>query len=207
SRRKKRLSKRTGANGGVTQRPAQTRREASRVAPRRLKASAKPVSRASRARRTSSSREGSGAGRASRSPVSSNSSRRAAATSPGTRSGPGSPVPPPSDSGKPAAGGPSPAPAGVPATGRAASARDRPPPGKACQPPMKGSSSARRIQYTSIPPSLRRHGTTEAEGRIGGRAGPPAAPPARDKLRNTSSYRLSPGFVLTVPLISAPLLP
>ena len=61
--------------------------------------------------------------------------------------GPGSgPAPSASASGGAAAAVPSASPRGIPATGSPASERDRPPPGKACQPPMNGSASARRTQ-------------------------------------------------------------
>ncbi len=203
-RRKKRLSKRSGAKGGVSQRPAHTSCEASSARPRSRSAAASAAVPASRGRaraalaavRSPATRpaSGSAAGALSSSPVSSQSSRSAAAATPGTRSGPssspstrepagmatlvGSPARAPT---KECVDSPAPSSAkdrrGSPRTGRSASPRANPPPGKACQPGMNGTASERRTQKTSIRPWRRRHGTTPADAR-GGFAGCSAAPAA-----------------------------
>ena len=108
-------------------------------------------------------------------PVSSNSSRNAHARSPGRRSGS---CGDPSLSALAAVQPPGARSLGVPSTGRFASPRSRPPPGKACQPPMNGRISPRCSQKSSMPSSgRRRRSTTAAEPRagLGAASSPPAA--------------------------------
>ena len=82
STRKKRASKRTGMKGGVTHRPAGSKSSASTWSPSRLSTAANVSLPSSSACRAEASVEGSGVRpRAASTPVSSNSSRAAAATS------------------------------------------------------------------------------------------------------------------------------
>ncbi len=125
------------------------------------------------------------AGQATKTPVSSKSSRRAQARMPGTRSNSFGELSLSAAAGVQPSGCSS---VGTPASGKFASPRSSPPPGKACQPPMNGRISPRRSQKSSIsPPARQRKRTTEAEprGGFGAASSPPAA-------ASTFSYSPSP---------------